>query len=89
MKPYISPLTLEKVTTGAYGKNTRYAIIDGNGARLILLEQLFDAAVCLRFMMGKSMSRTECDHAENLLRAAEEGETDNDKSINQATTADS
>ena len=75
MKPYISPLTIEKVVTGAYGKNTRYAIMDGNGGQLIRLDRLFDAAVCLRFMMGKSMSRLECDLAEQLLKEHDENNT--------------
>lgn len=87
-KPYISPLTIEKVVTGAYGKNTRYAIMDGNGGQLIRLDRLFDAAVCLRFLMGKSMSRTECDLAESLLKEQDEkGEKADEKaSTRQAET---
>lgn len=82
MKPYISPLTIEKVVVGAYGKKTRYAIMDGNGGQLIRLDRLFDAAVCLRFMMGKSMSRTECDLAEQLLKEQDEkGEKADEQSI--------
>ena len=89
MKPYISPLTIEKVVTGAYGKNTRYAIMDGNGGQLIRLDRLFDAAVCLRFMMGKSMSRTECDFAEQLLKEQDEkGETADEQSTRKAAAAD-
>lgn len=79
-KPYISPLTIEKVVVGAYGKNTRYAIMDGNGGKLIQLDRLFDAAVCLRFLMGKSMSRTECDLAESLLKENDERRTGDEQS---------
>ncbi len=64
MKPYISPLTIE-LAAG------RYAITDGKGDQLISLDRLFDAAICLRFIMGKSMSRIECDLAESLLREHE------------------
>ena len=46
----------------------RYAITDGKGEQLISLDRLFDAAICLRFMLGKSMSRNECDLAVTLLR---------------------
>lgn len=75
MKPYISPLTIEKIVTGAYSKGSKYAIIDSDGERLMLLESLFDAAICLRFMLGKSMSRTECDLAEQLLKEHDENNT--------------
>ena len=72
MKPYISPLTIEKVS------GSEYAITDGNGERLMLLERLFDASICLRFLMGQSMSRTECDFAENLLREHDERKADDE-----------
>ena len=88
MKPYISQLTIEKIPhVGISYRNGRnnivnhYAIIDGNGEQLIRLERLFDATICLRFMMGKSMSRLECDLAESLLKEQDEkGETDDEKS---------
>lgn len=72
MKPFISPLTIVK-DTGA-----GYAIADGNGETLIQIDRLFDAAICLRFMMGKSMSRTECDLAVNLLKEHDERKADNE-----------
>ena len=72
MKPYISPLTIEKVS------GSRYAIMDGNGEQLLRLERLFDATICLRFMMGKSMSRIECDLAVNLLREHDERKADDE-----------
>lgn len=84
MKPYISTLTIEKKITGAYGKSSKYAIIDGNGEQLILLDRLFDATICLRFMMGKSMSRNECDIAENLLRDNDERKADHEQNTRQA-----
>lgn len=89
MKPFIAPLTIEKIVTGAYSKGSKYAIIDSNGGRLMLLESLFDAAICLRFMLGKSMSRIECDLAEQLLKEQDEkGETDDEKSTRKAAAAD-
>ena len=78
MKPYISQLTIEKIVTGAYSKGSKYAITDSNGGRLMLLESLFDAAICLRFLMGKSMSRTECDFAVNLLKEHDERKADDE-----------
>jgi len=89
MKPFIAPLTIEKIVTGAYSKGSKYAITDSNGGRLILLENLFDAAICLRFLMGKSMSRVECDFAESLLKEQDEkGETDDEQSTRKAAAAD-
>ena len=88
MKPYISTLTIEKVITGAYGKGCKYAIMDGNGSQLIRLDRLFDATICLRFMMGKSMSRAECDFAESLLRDNDERKADDEESTRKAAAAD-
>lgn len=82
MKPYISPLTIEKVS------GSKYAISDNNGENLILLDRLFDASICLRFLMGKSMSRIECDLAESLLREHDERKADDEQSTRQAAAAD-
>ena len=79
MRPYISPLTIEKIPGCS-----RFAIMDGNGATLAELDRLFDAAICLRFMLGKSMSRTECDLAEQLLK-----ELDENQPVSEGITSES
>lgn len=81
MKTYISPLSIEKIITGAHGKSCKYGIIDGNGERLALFENLYDAAICLRFIIGKSMSRNECDLAAKMLQNLEEVNTEQQTSL--------
>ena len=61
-------LSIRKKLTGAYSKNVRFAIIDGEEAELAVFDNLFDAGICLRFLAGKSMSRDECNFAESLLK---------------------
>jgi len=88
MKPIGAGLTIETILTGAYSRGRKYAITDPNGGRLILLDSLFDAAICLRFLLGKSMSRYECDLAERLLRDHDEGSAGNEQSTGKAASDD-
>ena len=53
MKPYISPLAIEKVS------GNQYAITDGNGEKLILLDRLFDASICLFMSSAKQVQITD------------------------------
>lgn len=49
-----------------------FAVVDPDGFPLVNTDRLFDAAIILRFLMGKSMSRTECDFASSLLKNFDE-----------------
>lgn len=62
MKGNYKALTIEKTVEG------RFAIVDADGSTLLESDRLFDAAIILRFLMGKSMSRAECDFASGLIR---------------------
>ena len=59
-------LTIEKQTDG------QFAIVDADGSTLLVSDRIFDAAIILRFLMGKSMSRAECDFASSLLKDYDE-----------------
>lgn len=64
IKAFINPITLERQQ---FRKDKTFVIIDGGGNELAAFKTLLDAAICLRFIVGKSMSRAECDLAEKLL----------------------
>ena len=69
-KAFINPITLERQD---FRKESPFVIIDNNGNMLAAFSRLYDAAICLRFIVGKSMSRSECDLAEKLLNNADNG----------------
>lgn len=50
-------------------RGDQIAVIDGNGATLALFNRLYDASICLRFITGKYLPRSECEYAEKLLQA--------------------
>ena len=75
MRPYISPLSIEKYLPEQTASRSKYAIIDGNGSKLVILDKLYDAAICLRFIIGKSMSRQECDIAQQILKDLDKEES--------------
>jgi len=58
-------LTIKKQTDG------QFAVVDADESPLVISDRLFDAAIILRFLMGKSMSRAECDFASSLLKDAD------------------
>lgn len=62
---FVNPPSIEKQD---FRKEKPYVIIDGNGVNIAEFSKLYDAAICLRFIIGKSMSRLECDLAESLLK---------------------
>ncbi len=80
MKNFINPLSIEKQ---AFRKEKPFVIIDGNGNKIAAFSKLFDAAICLRFVIGKSMSRAECDSAARLLKELDE---ERNKPSEQSTT---
>lgn len=58
-------LTIKKQSDGLF------AVVDADESPLIVSDRLFDAAIILRFLMGKSMSRAECDFASSLLKESD------------------
>ena len=83
-KGFINPLNIEKQ---AFRKDKPFCIVDGQGNEVASFRRLFDCAIVLRFLIGKNMSRIECDLAESLLRdideqaANERNETENEGSV--------
>ena len=61
MKSAYKTLTIKKQADG-------YTIFDSDDSPLITFERLFDAAIMLRYLMCKSMSRAECDFVSSLLK---------------------
>ena len=74
MIKHFNPLSIEKQ---AFRKKP-FAIVDGNGVFIASFATVYDASVCLRFIVGKSMSRNECDIATKLLKSLE-GEEENEE----------
>lgn len=67
MIKHINPLSIEKQ---AFRKKP-FTVVDGNGVSIASFSNIYDASICLRFIIGKSMSRTECDIATKLLKGLE------------------
>jgi len=59
-------LTIKRQSDGLF------AVVDADESPLVISDRLFDAAIILRFLMGKSMSRAECDFASALLKDFDE-----------------
>ena len=77
-------LSIRRIPIGANSRVEKFAITDGAGERLALCDTLYDAAIVLRFIAGKSMSRLECDLATDILKELDgKGKGSNDSRTEQ------